>query len=115
MRFRIRPVAFLICLICCIACLPACEAFFGPAFVEISPEDPSIDVGATQQFRLRAIYTSPASSEDKTGVAEWSSSNTAVATISKTGLATGIAPGVTVIKGRYREDSDDTTLTVRSP
>jgi len=90
-----------------------CDALYGPLLVEISPEDPSISLGATQQFKMRASYSDPYHSEDKTGVTEWSSSNSAVATISQVGLATAIAPGVTVIKGKYRDQSDDTTLTVK--
>jgi uncharacterized protein YjdB len=77
------------------------------SFVEVSPEHPSIVVGATQQFKLRAFYLN----EDKTGVTEWSSSNPAVATISKYGVATAIAPGEALITGRYRSD-DNTRLTV---
>jgi hypothetical protein len=88
--------------------------FYGPSYVEISPEDPSVSVGNTQQFKLRAFYIDPTYDEDKTGVADWTSSNTSVATISKFGVATAIAPGVTVIKGKYRDHADDTTLTVTS-
>jgi hypothetical protein len=45
-------------------------------------------------------------------VTEWSSSNTAVATIPKYGVATAIAPGETLIMGRYRTHSDNTRLTI---
>ena len=68
----LRQVAILLCsLIFAIGC----DVFYGPDRVEISPEDPSITVGVTQQFRLRAFYTNPYSDEDKTGVSDWSSSN----------------------------------------
>jgi hypothetical protein len=90
----------------------ACEIFYGPAYVEVSPEHPSIVVGATQQFKLRAFYLNPTYNEDKTGVTEWSTSNPAVATISKYGVATAIAPGEALITGRYQSDSDNTRLTV---
>jgi len=88
---------------------------YGPDWVEISPEDPSITVGTTQQFSLRAFYINRYADEDKTGVSDWLSSNPSVATVSKVGVATAVAPGVTVIKGKYRDHSDDTTLTVLSP
>src|SRR3982751_2420189 len=76
-----------------------CAVFYGPDYVKVSPEHPSVVVGATQQFKLRAFYLNPTYNEDKTGVTEWSSSNPAVATISKYGVATAIAPGEALITG----------------
>ena len=111
-KTSLRQVAFLLCIL---SFAMGCDVFYGPDRVEISPEDPSITVGATQQFRLRAFYTNPYSNEDKTGVSDWSSSNPSVATVSNVGLATAVAPGVTVIEGKYKDHSDDTTLTVASP
>lgn len=45
----------------------------------------------------------------------WSSSNTAVATINQTGLATGLSPGATTITATSGTISGSTTLTVVSP
>jgi hypothetical protein len=90
--------------------LVGCELFCGPVYVEVSAKHPTVVAGAKQRFKLRAIYLNPCHDEDKTGVTEWSSSNNAVATISKYGVATAIASGETLITGRYRSDSDNTRL-----
>ncbi len=45
----------------------------------------------------------------------WSNSDTAVATIDQTGLATGLRPGTTTITATYSSVSGSTTLTVVSP
>ena len=49
------------------------------------------------------------------GEVKWGSSNTSVATINSTGLATGLSPGVTTITATYGSISGSTTLTVLSP
>jgi uncharacterized protein YjdB len=60
--------------------------------VSVSPVSATLSVGATQQ--LTAMIT-PAYAKNKN--VTWSSNNTAVATVSSTGLVTGIAPGSAII------------------
>jgi len=112
MRLWMKGIFSYVIVVSCICFCPACDVFYGPDYVEVSPEHPTVVAGAKQQFKLRAVYLKPYYDEDKTGVTDWFSSNTAVATISKFGVATAIAPGETLITGRYRSDSDDTRLTV---
>ena len=112
MRFWMKGTFSYVIVVFCLGMWVGCEALFGPDYVEVSPEHPTVAIGTKQQFKLRAIYLNPYYDEDKTGVSDWSSSNNAVATISATGLATAIAPGETLITGRYRGNKDATRFTV---
>ncbi|HTF62396.1 MAG TPA: Ig-like domain-containing protein, partial [Edaphobacter sp.] len=77
--------------------------------LSISPLNPSVVVGGTQQFAATAFY-SDSSKTDVTSSATWSSSNTAVATISATGLASAVAQGNTTIGATYEGQSASTTF-----
>ncbi|HLO25975.1 MAG TPA: Ig-like domain-containing protein, partial [Geobacteraceae bacterium] len=73
--------------------------FVPPALVAIAvtPANPSIALGTTQQFTATGTYGN-SSSQNITAAVTWRSSNSAVATISTNGLATPIAVGTTRIK-----------------
>jgi len=60
----------------------------------------NLAVGFTQQFTATAISSKP-SVTDITSQATWSSSDQSVATVSSTGIVTGIAPGPTNITAFY--------------
>ncbi len=61
------------------------------------PQSPAnLVVGSTQQFTATGTYFD-GPNEDITSQITWASSNASVATISSTGLATGVAPGMTNI------------------
>jgi Bacterial Ig-like domain (group 2). len=60
----------------------------------------NLATGVTQQFTAKAISTNP-SVTDITSQATWSSSDQSVATVSSTGIVTGIAPGPTNITAFY--------------
>ncbi|MCZ7358032.1 MAG: DUF2341 domain-containing protein [Candidatus Methanoperedens sp.] len=64
--------------------------------IAVTPLNPTISQGQTQQFTANGTYTD-SSSKNITSSAIWSSSNTSVATIDVTGLATSVAPGTTQI------------------
>src|SRR5213079_2942857 len=65
------------------------------ASVTVSPASASLLVGATQQF---TAVTKDAAGNTLTGrIVTWASSNTAVATVSGSGLATGVAAGPATI------------------
>jgi uncharacterized protein YjdB len=84
-----------------------------PALVSIAitPANPSIKVGATQQFTATGTY-SDSSTQDITVSVAWTSSKPAVATISAVGLATAVAKGKTTIKAKLGGITSTTTLTV---
>src|ERR1051326_2736168 len=58
-------------------------------------------IGTTQQFSATATLSNGAT-QSVTGQAVWSSSNPAVATVSNSGLVTGVGPGDTDIAATYQ-------------
>jgi trimeric autotransporter adhesin len=86
----------------------------GVTAIAISPQNSSAPAGATQQFS--AAGTFPGGVYDVTQAVTWTSSKTAVATISNTsgtkGLAASLAAGATTIKATQGSLSGSTTFTV---
>ena len=64
--------------------------------IRVLPADPTIVSGTTQQFTADGVYSNGTYAALTTPIV-WSRSAIAVATISPTGLATGVAPGDTII------------------
>ena len=82
--------------------------------ITITPTNPSIAIGANQQFMATGNY-SDGSTKDLTASAMWLSSTIAVATINSTsGLATAIAEGTSTITASSTARTGSTTLTVGS-
>jgi Bacterial Ig-like domain (group 2)/Bacterial Ig-like domain (group 3) len=81
------------------------------ASIAVIPANPSIPEGATQQFMAIGTFTDD-STQNLTGSVTWSSSNTAQATISSTGLATAVVTGTTTIRATSGGVAGSTTLTV---
>ena len=83
-----------------------------PALVSISvsPVNPSITEGSTQQFTITGTYSDLT---NKVLTADsWESSDTTYGTVNADGLATGTTAGSTTIKAIYGSLEDTTTLTV---
>lgn len=80
--------------------------------VKLTPANPTIAVGATQQFVLTVTYahgpTSNVTNDDST----YASDNEAVATVNTSGLATGVAIGTAHIEASYHGNNTKTLLTV---
>ena len=83
------------------------------SIVGITPPDPSLPIGATQQFTATATQ-SDGTSIDVTAQAAWASSNTSVATVNSSGLASALGAGTTTITAAYGSTVGRTTLTVTS-
>ena len=81
--------------------------------VTVSPSSPSIEKDGTQQFTASAYDSDNQIISGKTF--NWSSSNASVATISASGLATGVSAGSTTITASVDGESGTTTLTVTEP
>ena len=81
--------------------------------IAITPEKPSIDVEAAQQFVATASYSN-SSNEDVSKQVTWTSANTNIATISASGLATAVNSGSANISGILNGASGNTELTVNS-
>jgi hypothetical protein len=60
--------------------------------LQVSPTTASVPVGSTQQFTAQGSY-SGGTTADVTSNATWTTSNTAITTVSNMGLATGVAGG----------------------
>ncbi len=84
------------------------------ARVEVTPSSASVQIGGQQQFTARAYDA--ANNEIPGVIFSWQSSNTAVATIDQSGLATVISAGSTEIRATGRGvTSSLATLTVTQP
>ncbi|MGC1167785.1 MAG: Ig-like domain-containing protein, partial [Candidatus Acidiferrales bacterium] len=83
--------------------------------VKITPANPTIATGATQQFSLVVTYVDGQTDHPSPSSTAWSSDNAAVATISKAGIATAIAAGTANIGGSYHGNDTTTVLTVTAP
>jgi O-glycosyl hydrolase len=81
--------------------------------IAVTPPNPTIVAGTTQQFAATGTY-SDGSSQNLSGLAVWTSSNTVVATVSGSGLATAASAGVTAISAAVGTVSGSTLLTVQA-
>ncbi|HEX6371294.1 MAG TPA: Ig-like domain-containing protein [Longimicrobium sp.] len=82
------------------------------AQVIVSPDSAEIGVGETQQFTATTLdlHGNPLAC-----TATWTSSNTATATVDGNGLATGVAPGSTIITATCQAASGSAYLAVIDP
>jgi uncharacterized protein YjdB len=86
--------------------------------ISVSPLDPTMDAGATQQFFATAKY-SDNSTQNVTSAAAWTSSDNTKATVQSTGqanpgLVNGIAAGAVTITASYGGKSGSSILTLTS-
>ena len=81
--------------------------------ISISPSTPSIGKGLTESFTATGTY-SDNSTANITNEVTWTSSNTAVASITGAGVAKGVAAGSSTITAALDGINGSTTLTVTS-
>jgi hypothetical protein len=79
--------------------------------LSVTPVNPSISVGATQQFTATGTYSN-SMTQDLTAQVTWSSSSISVATINSSGFATGVSEGSSTIKATLGSILGSTTLMV---
>ncbi len=84
------------------------------ASIAVTPANPSVAAGLTQQFTATGTY-SDGSTKNLTGSVTWSSGTAAAATITAAGLAKGIAVGKSTITATSGNIAGSTTLTVTAP
>jgi CSLREA domain-containing protein len=78
--------------------------------IEVTPSSATIPIDGTLQFTARAF---DASNHEIAGLSfNWTSSNTGVATVDATGLATGVSAGTTTLKASAGGKSGTATLNV---
>jgi uncharacterized protein YjdB len=80
--------------------------------IAVTPSNPAISVGTTQQFAATGTYSNNSTSVITNSVT-WTSSNTTIATINSKGLATGISVGNATITATSGQATANTTLTVQ--
>lgn len=84
----------------------------------VYPHFATIAVGGTQQFKASGYYKELWLNPplfNITNAVTWTSSNTAVATVNSSGLATGVAVGIATITATSGSISDSSPLTVTVP
>lgn len=82
--------------------------------ITLFPSSPTIpQLGQTTQFIALAVYSPPSSNNVLTNVATWASSNTAIAAVSNSGLATAVSCGSTTITAGYQGVIGQMPLTVQ--
>jgi O-glycosyl hydrolase len=82
--------------------------------IAVTPANPSILSGATQQFIATGTY-SDGSTQNLSAQATWASSSTGVASVTAGGLATGVSVGTTTISAALAGVTNSTVLTVKTP
>jgi DNA-binding beta-propeller fold protein YncE len=80
--------------------------------VKLTPANPTVVVGATQQFVLTVTYVDGQTSNVTTDDSRYSSDNEAVATVNDSGLATSVAVGTANILASHHGNNTKTLLTV---
>lgn len=78
--------------------------------IAVTPADASIYAGATEQFTATGTYSN--GSIKVLTTATWTAAPTGIASISTTGLATGLEPGISTITAALGAISGNTMLTV---
>lgn len=112
-RSALKHVLFLV-LASSILMSVGCGKFFGGpplTSVLIGPLNPTVSVGHTQQMDATGVYEDN-SRQAITSQADWTSSDAAVATVSSSGVVTGVAIGTTTISAYDLGYSASTTITV---
>lgn len=79
--------------------------------VTVSPATTSVMVGSNRNFNATANYSNNTSS-DVTATANWSSSQTLIATVNPSGVATGVSAGLTNISASFNGQTGSAELTV---
>jgi hypothetical protein len=115
MRRTNQPVLALLSL-ACIVLLAACGSSTPVLqYVTITPSTANASAGGTSQFTAQ-VYYSNGSVRDGTSLVTWASSNTSVATIATSGLATSVGAGTTSITATAAgTPGASATLTVTAP
>ena len=112
-RIKVLSLALPIALLSITGCGSSTPVFSPKALrsVSITPSNTSIAVNATEQLTAMGDYSDGSTANLTTSVT-WDSSNTAVATVSSAGLATGVGAGTTTIKATADGFTDMVTLAV---
>ena len=89
----------------------------GPSITAVNPTpaNPTITISAKQTFVANATLSNGTTVVEDESHTTWSSSDTTIATIDASGVATGVAVGKTTIKATVKSVGGTTVLTVTEP
>src|SRR5271169_1428232 len=79
--------------------------------VAVTPASPTIAKGTMVQLAATATF-SDNTTQDVSTASSWTSSDTTIATVSASGLVTGVAPGTVTVTAAYSGVSGTDTVTV---
>jgi len=79
--------------------------------ISVTPPTASFAAGSTQQFKATATYAD-STTGDITSSVTWSSSDTSIATINSSGLATGVASGSATITATLNTTTGTASVTI---
>ena len=71
-------------------------------------------IGATSQYSATAVLATSPDVQNVTSLATWQSANTTVATVSKSGVVTGVAAGTTTVTATYNGTTVSAGVTIHS-
>src|SRR5690242_6659917 len=112
MRRNPRRLALWSVSIVCVLLLAACGGPSRVKSISIIPATQTISATTTQQFTATVNYADGAT-KPGAGLVAWSSGTTSVATIDPaSGVATGVAAGMSTITATYKGGSGTATLSV---
>jgi hypothetical protein len=116
---RLKPVVHAVAVFLAFGSLLGLAGCFGSSVknllitsVKLTPANPTIAVGVTQQFVLSATFADLNTDAEPPSETAWFSDDETVATIDHMGIATALAAGTTHIKGSYKGNNTTTLLTV---
>jgi Lactonase, 7-bladed beta-propeller/Bacterial Ig-like domain (group 2) len=109
---RVARVLPLLSILGLSSCLGSTVSNLFVTSVKLTPANPSIAATETQAFILNVTFADGTTDHENPNDTTWTSDNTAVATIAKTGIATAIAPGTANIGGSFQGNNAHTVLTV---
>ena len=89
----------------------------GPSITAVNPTpaNPTIAAGATQTFVGNVTFSNGTVTKEDASHITWLSSDTTVATIDASGVATGLSIGKTTVEATFHSFSGTTILTVTEP
>jgi hypothetical protein len=109
---RVLQILPLLSLIGLASCVSSAITSLLITSVDLTPANPTLAVGATQQFILSATFVGGSTDRESPSGMDWLSDNLTVATINKTGIATAVSAGTAHIVGSYHGNNAKTLLTV---
>ena len=89
-----------------------CSQTLSLTSIAITPSNPTISAGNTQQFTATGTYSNNTTSVITNSVT-WTSSDNTIATINSSGLASGVSAGDATVVATSGSVSGSTTLTVQ--